>query len=111
MLIRNNSQYKKYKYLSIILFQKGDKSKLITMPFKKYAHNREFQFSIILKPGIYLIVPILNEELSKKKPPTEHDLVTDIFRKLDLLMWRYLKYEALEPFFKVVGERFDQSIF
>lgn len=73
LLIRNNSKYKKYKYLSVLVFQKAEKSKLIAMPFKKYAHNREFQFSIVLKPGTYLIVPILNEEFSKKKPPTNFD--------------------------------------
>lgn len=39
-MIRNNSLYKKYKYLSVIMFQKGEKSKLIAMPFKKFAHNR-----------------------------------------------------------------------
>jgi len=74
------------------MFQKGEKSKLNPMPFKQFAHNREFQFSISLKPGIYLIVPILNEEFSMKKSPTELDLISDIFRKLDLLMKRSLKY-------------------
>ena len=61
LLIRNNSQYKEYKYLSIAVFQKGEKSKLNTIFLKKFAHNREFQFSLQLKQGIYLIVPILNE--------------------------------------------------
>lgn len=92
-MIRKNSQYKKYKYLSVVVFQKGEKSMLTSMPFKQFAHNREFQFSISLKPGIYLIVPILNEEFSMRKAPSELDLVSDIFRKLDLLMKRSLKYE------------------
>lgn len=90
--MRNNSQYKKYKYLSVGVFQRAEKSKINPLFLKKFAHNREFQFSLVLKPGIYLIVPILNEDFSKKKPPTEFDLVFDIYRKLDLLMRRSLKY-------------------
>lgn len=35
----------------------------------------------------------------------------DIFRKLDLLMRRCLKYADLEPFFKVVGGVFDHAAF
>lgn len=56
-------------------------------------------------------MPILNEDFSNKKPPTEFDLVSDIYRKLDLLMRRSLKYEELELFYKVVGEVFDLSTF
>jgi len=40
LLIRNNSQYKKYKYLSVAVFQKSEKSKLNAVSFKKFAHNR-----------------------------------------------------------------------
>ena len=40
ILIGNNSQYKKYKYISILVFQKGEKSKLIPLDLKRFAHNR-----------------------------------------------------------------------
>jgi hypothetical protein len=88
LLIGNNSLYKKYHYVSLIIYQKKDKSKLIPIAFKNYAHNREFQFQLDLKPGTYMILPIINEQVYSRKAPSEKDLIHDIFRKLDLLMRR-----------------------
>lgn len=45
-----------------------------------------------LPPGTYLIIPFINSESAIKKPPNEEDQIIDIFKKLDLLMRRELKY-------------------
>lgn len=40
LLIGDNNLYKTYKYVSVVVFQKGDNSKLIPISLKKFAHNR-----------------------------------------------------------------------
>lgn len=66
---------------------------------------------IFLQPGIYLIIPFINSESAIKKPPNQQDQIIDIFKKLDLLMRRQLKYAELVPFFKVCNQIFDEQIF
>ena len=70
LLIGDNSLYKTYKYVSVVVFHKADNSKLAPVALKKFAHNREFQFNLNLKPGIYLLVPIINSEFYIKKAPS-----------------------------------------
>lgn len=64
-----------------------------------------------LGPGIYLIIPFINSESSIKKPPNEEDQIIDIFKKLDLLMRRELKFSELVPFFKVCNHVFDEEVY
>ena len=111
ILIGNNQLFKSYAYCSLLLHERSEKSILKPLLCKKYSHNREIQMKIFLQPGIYLIIPFINSESQIKKPPSEEDQIIDIFRKLDLLMRRELKFAELVPFFKVCNQVFDEEIF
>jgi hypothetical protein len=111
VLIGNNQLFKPYAYCSLLLLERSEKSILKPLLCKKYSHNREIQLRISLPAGIYLIVPFINSEAHIKKAPSEEDQIVDIFRKLDLLMRRELKFAELVPFFKVCGQVFDEEIF
>jgi hypothetical protein len=77
----------------------------------QFSHNREIQLKTQLSAGIYLIIPFINSEAGIKKPPNEEEQIIDIFKKLDLLMRRELKYAELVPFFKICGQVFDEEVF
>jgi hypothetical protein len=63
---------------------------------------------LTLKAGVYLIIPFINSESAIKKPPNEEEQIIDVFKKLDMLMKRELKFAELVPFFKVCSQVFDE---
>jgi hypothetical protein len=109
--VGNNQLFKPYAFCSLLLLERSEKSLLKPLICKKFSHNREIQLRISLPPGTYLIIPFINSESQIKKAPNEEEQIVDIFRKLDLLMRRELKFAELVPFFKVCGQVFDEEIF
>jgi hypothetical protein len=59
--------------------------------------------------GSYVVVPVTITDLEPTDKMNEDQLVYDIFRKLDLLMNRELKYAELLPFFKAVKHPFNHE--
>ena len=112
-LIGNNSAFKDTVYCSLLLYEKTEQSLLKPLILRNYSHNREVQFNIQLKAGVYIIIPFINSQALIKRPKDddEDDFIVDIFKKLDLLMRRELKYPELVPFFKICNHIFDQDIF
>ena len=111
MLVGTNQLFKPYAYCSFLILEKSDKSLLKTVTAMPFAHNREIQLKMQLQAGTYLVVPFINSESAIKKAPNEEEQIVDIFRKLDLLMRRELKYPELVPFFKVCSQVFDEEVF
>jgi hypothetical protein len=71
LLIKNQGEHKKYKHLAVIIFEKGNKWKPSPIQLRKYAPTREYRLKMILDRGTYIIIPIINEEISNKKTTKE----------------------------------------
>lgn len=104
-----NKQFKPYLWVSLVIFKKTPESGLKRVGLVPFSNSRMTSINLELDVGSYLVVPVTLSDLEPTDKMEEEQLVYDIFRKLDLLMNRELKYAELVPLFKAVKHPFNQE--